>query len=559
MKNRIVSLILFLCTVFSLLALSACGPKRPVTNPTTSDTATAATTDKWEVLAPKVKQIDEADRQLKIELSTKVTAEKASKNGPYVMGPDALDSSIPEVQRMVYERNEKAKERLGVTVEYISNWDLGYGKQTAKINDVVAANAADAPDLFINMIYDMNMSLINGCFKDVWSLPSSFFDFEAPGWMDNWMKNMSFTGDRAYILASDYFMDVFCSMSLLPFNMTMMDANASKLTEAILGTGETLKTGEKLSNFFFDFVEDGNWTWDVLGELCEAIWVDKGTVGQDDIYDTLGIIADRFGGINAASFLYSCGETLVESYEIKDPTNPYNNKQWLKYPETPASLNLIFDKVKAVFEGNGSLATSYTFSGNTPEAPGSAYHHTKFAKGELLFAGVCLLGTLEDDSFRQMTDVYSVVPCPKADASKEYNTIIVNQADAGAINVHTSRNKARALSAFLQYCTEHSADIREELLGDVMKYEITTYNLGTDRMLDIIYEGILYGRDKTVDDLICMGDDLRGERWHSLLKDDDFEGGSSYFTTSYQSLRDAKQARLDEYMATWYTLPKVEN
>ena len=60
MKNRIVSLILFLCTVFSLLALSACGPKRPVTNPATSETATAATTDKWEVLAPKVKQLDEA-------------------------------------------------------------------------------------------------------------------------------------------------------------------------------------------------------------------------------------------------------------------------------------------------------------------------------------------------------------------------------------------------------------------------------------------------------------------------------------------------------------------
>ena len=555
MKNRIVSLILFLCTVFSLLALASCGPKKPAANPATSDTATAATTDKWEVFSPMVKAIPESDRKLKIEYDTNVTASKASKNDVYLKGPDSLDSSIPKIERMVYDRNVAANELLGTTIEYVG-WENGWGKQAARINTLVQAHDASAPDLFVNMLYDLNLELMNGSFKDVWSIPHSFFDFSAPGWLETWMKNLSFTGDRAYILAGDYFLDVLRALTILPFNMTMMDENASKLTDAILGTGETLKAGEKLTSYFFDLVEDGNWTWDVLGELCEAIWVDKGTAGQDDIYDVLGIIADQNQGFSAGGYVYSCGVQLIIQDEITDPTTNAK-KQWLRYAPDSTALNLIFDKVKAVFEGNGSLSTNYGPSKNTAAEPGLAYHHTKFAKGEILFGGVCLLGGLEDDVFQQMTDLYSVVPCPKPSNAGTYNTIIYNTGDAGAINVHTSRNKTRVLSAYLQYCTEHSNEIRDEFLENVTKYKTTTYNQGTDRMLDIIYDSILYGRDKTVEDLV--GDRVGGgSRWHSMMKINAFEFGSDSIAERYRALRDEKQAILDEVMETWYGLPKYE-
>ena len=116
--------------------------------------------------------------------------------------------------------------------------------------------------------------------------------------------------------------------------------------------------------------------------------------------------------------------------------------------------------------------------------------------------------------------------------------------------------KAKALTAFIQYCTEHSGKIRKQFLEIVMKYKVTTYDQGTDRMLNIIYEGIRFDRDKTVDDLICAND--RGNRWHSLLKDDEFEGGAPYSTTQYKSLLSQKQAALDEALRTWYTLPITE-
>ena len=468
-------------------------------------------------------------------------------------GPDAVvDGATPKIEQMVFERNKAACDRLGIKIDY-APWDYGFGAQQEPIELAVKGKASDAPDLFINMLNDLGHAMLNGVFKDVWSIPNTFFDFKTDGWLKEWMENLSFTGDRAYILGSDYFLDILRAMDVIPFNMNMMDDNAADLAPAIIGTDETLGVGENLTPRFFDLVERGEWTWEVLGKLCEAIWEDTDNDGQDSIRDRLGIISDGYGGINAASFVYCCGEQLTEAYPIEDENSEYNGKQWIKYADDSTILNQIFNAVKSVFEGPGSLTTSYEFSGNSPEAPGASYHHTKFAASELLFGGVCTIGALEDDVFQNMEDVYSVVPCPKVDADKQYNTIIINQGDAGAINVNVKPPKAKALTAFIQHCTEHSGAIRTQFLEIVMKYNVTTYDQGTDRMLDIIYDGILYGRDKTVDDLNAE------PRWHRKMMEQKFVAGADYISTLYESNLAAKQKLLDEVMKTWYTLPITEN
>ena len=576
MKKRIVSLILTLCFVLSVFALASCGKSgetasttAEVTEPsetelgttaseTTEVTTAVATTDKWEVLAPKITMISEAMRTLRIECDSNKSAEKSAKNDIYLKGPDSVEDGVtPLIQQMVYERNRAAEALLGITTEFVF-WDESWGKQAEKIDLVVKGGAVDAPDMFVNMVYELNRELLNGTFKDVWSIPNTFFDFDTDGWLKTWMESLSFTGDRAYILGSDYFLDVFRAVPVLPFNMDMMDANASKLAPVILPEGETLGQGEDLTPYFFDLVEEGGWTWDVLGRICQAIWVDTDGDGQDSIYDQLGIIADEYGdgGQCSGSFIYSCGETLTEVYTIEDESSEYNGKQWIRYADSSeaAGLNTIFEAVKSVFEGSGSYSTFVTFSGNTPENPGIAYHQTKFAAGEVLFAGVQLLGALETDVFQMMTDLYSVVPCPKTDAANAYNTIIYSTGDAGALNVNVRPAKAKALTAYVQYCTENSPPIREQFLQIVMKYKITTYDQGTDRMLDLIYDAIRYVRDKTVDDLAGNSD----SRWHGLMRHEHFLGGADYITVQYDTYRATKQKLLDSYLKKWYTLPKTE-
>ncbi len=563
MKRTLGSLLLLLALI---LLLASCGGKTPeettgsATSPATftateegTEPATEGetTADKWEEIAPKITMLAANERKLKIECSEFVTAEKASRNDVYLKGPDSVEDGVtPAIQVMVYERNRDADALLGTTVEFVF-WNYDWGKQAGQIDTVVKGNASDAPDLFVNMLYDLNLELLNGTFKDIRSIPNSFFDFSTDGWLSAWMENLSFTGDRAYILGSDYFIDAFRAMAVLPFNLSMMDENATALAPAILGD-EELGAGEELSARFFDLVETGDWTWDVLGKLCEAIWVDADGNQQDSIGDRLGIIADEYGGINSGTFIYSCGEELTEVYFVEDESSPDNGRRMIKYADTSAGLERIFDKVKSVFDGPGSLSTYAKFDGDTPENPGVAYHHIKFAERELLFAGVCLLGGLEDEAFQNMEDVYSVVPCPKTDKTKSYNSIIHNVADVGAINVHLNPRKLKTITAYLQFCTERSTEIREEFLEIVTKYKTTTYNQGTDRMLDLIYDSILYGRDKTVDDLVG------GQRWHSLMKEQHFAVGADYITTQYASMVSGRQTKLNGHLNTWYTLPKVE-
>ena len=585
MKKNLIAFALLACLILGVFSFASCGaasdaPVAATSVPTSSATertpetvlptsetsttaepttavptvgeTTAVTTDKWEPIAAKIGTIAERDRKLKIECSVAKSAEKASKNDVYVAGPDAVEDGVtPLIEQMIYERNRAVDELLGTTVDYLF-WDYGFGKQAEPIDTVVKGKAADAPDLFISMLNDLNKELRNSVFKDVWSIPNSYFDFTESGWLSGWMETLSFAGDRAYILGSDYFLDIMRSITAIPFNMTMMNENAVKLAPAILEEGETLGGNEELTSYFFDLVEEGCWTWEVLGKLCEATWVDVDSSGDDSIGDVLGIIADAYGGMQASSFIYSCGEKITEVYTIEDESNPYNGKQWIKYADDSTKLNRIFDAVKGVFEGAGSLSTSYAFSGNTPDQPGAAYHHTKFAASELLFAGVCAIGTMEDETFQNMTDLYSVVPCPKIDVERQYNTIINNQGDAGAINVNVNPRKARVLSAYIQYCTENSARIREQFMQNVMKYKVTTYNQGTDRMFELIYDGILYNRDYTVEG------ENEEPRWHRLMMAERFVAGSDYISTQYRSSVSTKQRILDKLMEKWYTLPKTE-
>ena len=574
MKRTITLILALLLVLSAVFTLAACGKKTggdateaaagttagggeaAAATTTHEATAAATTTDKWEVLGPEVAALDAVDRQFTVEFSQFVAPEKIAKNRQYLQGPDAIEDGVtPTIEQMIYERNLAAKNTFGTEITYIE-WDhdkASWGRAAGQIQTLVQGNAADAPDLFVNMIYDLNLVLKTvGAFKDVWSLPGSYFDFSTEGWMTDWMNSMSITGDRAYVLAGDYFLDVLRTIGVLPFNMTMMDANANKLAMPLIG--EELAEGEELTPLFFDLVEEGKWTWELLGKLCEAIWVDTDGDGADSVRDQLGIIADEYGGVSSSIYIYSCGEELIERKVIEDEADPNCGKEWVYYPKEPGVLNDIFDSVAAVFSGSGSLSTRSSLDGATADNPGLAYHHIKFGQGELLTAGACLLGELEDDSFQQMQDQYSVVPLPKVNTESDYNTFITNTGDAGAINVNTAPNRAKVISAYVQYCTENSADIREEFLEIVTKYKTTTYNQGTDRMLDLIYEHINYGGVKVIEDAVNGN-----YRWHVMMKD----GGKFLYTsadlaTMYESAIQAKQTALNSLLTTWYSLPKIE-
>ena len=569
--KRLLAFLLLL--VMTALVFTSCGKdkKTDATTATAANVATDTATDTADATTAEpttadpyvdVQQIPAADRSLKIQLSAFGNAEKTSKNDKYVAGPDAIvEGTTPSIEKMIYHRNAEANERLGTTVSYDYWNDLGWDAQWGRIETLVSGHDPSAPDLFVDMIFDLGVAATKGYFKDVWSIPGSYFDFDAQGWMGEWMASMSLSGDRAYILAGDFFLDVLRAMGVLPFNMTMMDANGNVLAPAILAEDETLGTDETLSARFFDYVETKKWTWDTLTKLSAAIWQDNDGDGQDSIQDRLGFLGTGRTNMSSSLYLYSNSDDLFRVVDaIEDPTSPYNGKRWIYYPESSGVLGDIFDAIKKLFDGEGTMAPNFPNEGADEHNPGLAYHWIKFGQGETLFAGACVLGALEDEAFQQMENLYSVVPIPKLTVEANYNTVIHNVGDAGAINVNTNPDKAKALSAYLQYCTEHSGEIRREFLEIVTKYRTTTYNQGTDRMLSIIYDRVVNGRDKSIEDIMRKGNKTTSDnRWHVLIMEgNEFSHDSSFLASKYAAAVSAKQAYLDECLTTWYTLPKVE-
>ena len=503
--------------------------------------------DRWELMGLDLSSYDASERNLKIGMSTYGDVEKRSKNDVFLAGPDEIGSGTNAIQQMIYQRNAAANLALGTTVEY-SYWsDLGWGQQAGRIKTLVQSWDQNAPNLFVNMIYDLGLATLNGCFQDVRSIPNSFFDFSAEGWLTDWMDTLSLTGDRAYVLGSDYFLDIYRSTTVLPFNTSLMDANGSRLAPALFGGA--LGQGETTSGRFFDFVEAGNWTWDALGILSEAFWIDSDANAQTSINDSLGIVADANSGLSAAAFLYTADVELTETYVDG------SGQRRINYAESAEDLGSVFNAVASVFNRAGTLATTAPTVGSTPSNPGFTYHNVKFSENTLLFAGVRMLGALEEEPFSQMRDRLSVVPLPKVKADDEYKTLVHNVADAGAININTHPQKTRALTAYLQYCAENSVAIRDEFLNRYTKYGTLSYSNGSSRMLDLIYEGIVGSLDKTVEDLMYTSE-VKPSRWHAVIKDHGFRWGSADLASSYQSAVTAKQRRLDDLLDTWYTLPK---
>ena len=84
------------------------------------------------------------------------------------------------------------------------------------------------------------------------------------------------------------------------------------------------------------------------------------------------------------------------------------------------------------------------------------------------------------------------------------------------------------------------------------KYKTTTYNQGTDRMLNVIYDNLITGRDMALE---FTAEQTSDRRTVSILKGQGYVGDSAFLAAAYQSNLSQKQANLDNVLTKWYALP----
>lgn len=566
--KKLLSALLLLVMLGALLV--SCGGKPEKTTPQGTTPPPTAPVDPeaslWESIATDVKAMEEGLRTFKFQMSDMTDGPYHVKCTEYMQGPDSLENAATDIDRLVFERNDAAKKLLGVTISYTTTAD-NWAEQASVIKAATRDSSnADAADMFVYTMFDMTMACFDGCFRELSTIEGSYFDWTADGWHASVMSDMSFDREKIYVMASDYFSELWRNMMVLPFNMDMVNAAVAELGPILLPAGQSAPlAGESLSEYLFEMVLDGKWTYDVLIDMCEAIYVDEGTVGKEDINDRIGIYMDTYRGGPAASYLFStsiqCLSDGVGTGSEGVEGGDLNGKYVILIPETGEAMNPVFEAVGELVNINGSMAGNMAGGVNTKA----------FAQGRAMSPGPMLLGELENEDLAEMTEVFSVVPLPLVTEGTvdNYNTYLHNAATLGGFNIYST--KYLAMSAYIQYVSENSAEIKDEYLQIVMKFKNTTFHLGTSQMLDLIYERVDSVRDMIIDTVVCRRKEKttmkeaggRNVTWGALLKNESYQiptsvaNGNAAFLDKYESFYSAKQQSLYELLVEWYALPSV--
>ncbi len=372
----------------------------------------------------------------------------------YTMTPNEKGDDL--VRNLCYDRNKEVEALLGLTL-FFRTTELQYNEIVDYYDPLISTNST--PDIIINDTYpvvpmSLNGQLINAKTTNT-GYGTNYFNLSEDCWYDYFMEGMTLDPSKIYGVAGDYFMDVIRSAHCLYLNTTIFENRA---------TGES-STWQSVEDFY-EYVEDGDFTYDDFMGLIYMGWEDKGTVsGQADINDTIGFLYNEGAGLYP--FVYGSNVALV------------NKKTFPNYTMASSSLQLVTftEKLISVCSTDGAFAGSESIN-----------FRDTFVGGSVMFLNTYWLGDLEFSSFRNMENKAAIV-YPKAFSSqRKYRTYVHDSSEIGYIPITSAKNFSKA-SAFLQLVNEKSTTVIDVYFNEMLKYKDNT-DMAAVGMLDVIHDSI---------------------------------------------------------------------
>ena len=376
----------------------------------------------------------------------------------YLRGPDS--ATTDEVLKKVVARNAKVENDLKLNVAYDEVDDIAV---LDDIKNKVLGSSTDAPDVYTNDMSPLHYALVEGYLSNVvnpldgkGNEKASYFDFENDAWKYDFMSECTLDTSKVYVLAGDYNIDLVRMANALFVNKTMFNQNADALGFADI-------------NAFYQYVLGGVWDFDMLADMCDAIWQDDGSEkNRPDKSDSrVGLL------INHAVYFFFIPSTGIHTYYMEDgkPTMISDIDE----------MNRMGQKVRQLWEAGSPVKDGIYFEKDLNCID-------LFMQGNALFAPG-MLGELESDEFRNANFDKGLVPMPKYDAGRqeEYYTMVTGNAELSAILVNAP-SFTRA-SAYLQYINEQSHDVLVEYYEFSLKFK---YNDDPTirSLIDCVYESI---------------------------------------------------------------------
>ena len=563
MKTRLICLMLLLVLVLSMFA--ACGDDDSTTSTDSSSTSsdgnagggssdnadgsdntissdsssseedTGLFSNYWwkDTVAPEL--ADKGQTELEFWLTKNDQNGELISGWVYMAGPDG-GTGEDAIEQAAFDRNSRAESQLGVHITYQYNIDYGWGHVASQIVDL-ESSGAETPDMYCDIAYDMVQASLNNCFRNLYRFTyendkqldadewlGGYFRFsDTDGYYTDYMGDLGFTDDRAYLIASDYTLDVLRAMDVMPMNVTKYE--------------QYVASEIPLDAFYEDIIEN-NWTWDKMIAMSKYANIGYGDPGVTDMEDFLIMAADS-GGSMSTGFLYSTPFNYLTKTTEADGQVSYT------YDPTCNTMVRLFEKFGQVFSTQGFLSSADTTL---------AAVKSKFVGGTMLFGGSIMLGTIQEDMYQNMSDTFGIIPIPKLDAGNDtnYRTVIHNVGRIAAISLHSQN--PQATSAYIQFSSQNSDEIREAFFEDALKYKYTT-DAYSGMMLDLIYSNIGSVQNKTIDDLLgaLNWSACSGIRWQSLLGKEYYQGNATQFASQYSSVLSTKQSTLDDALVIWNT------
>ncbi len=499
---KIVSLLLVLAM---LLSFAACGtPAEPVdtgdatdsTTPeetTTADTMDIQTGDAYYTASDYLPAETFDGEEIHVWLDG---------NFPliYVSEENMIEGDI--LHEALAERDAAVVDSLDV----VFKWDdaAGYRNQAAFRQSVLAG---DEYDIIEGPTGNLSQNLVYGIYRDL--AQSEYIDFSQPWWIEEATSTLAIY-DKQY-LACGYF----------DFP-TIERIGVYYFSDPLVGDF-------RLGNLY-DLVENGEWTWDKMVELCEIVAED---VNQDGVMDS----ADRFGLSSRWDFWASEVATCGYQYITRNDEGEY------EITGVTDELYELSDKIYPVITStNGFYFSRYTY-GVHPSFPVAVDGEgkTMFANNQILFM-LEHLGWTSSQVCRTY-GAYGILPPPKyLEGQEDYGTAATSHNSA----VCSTTGNAKISEIVLEALQIESYNI----LRPAYTVEALSYKYLSDpqavAMLQLIF------REITMDwSYNFSGAGLGGELWRSMPT-------QQYLGSYFQKNMSATKQKLEDFLQSVNSMQEVE-
>ena len=480
--KRFLSLLLVCC--FIILALAACGKEDPEATESSTESGSAAASNKPTekprgtttetdtygqnklISAVPVDDLDYTGQELVIAIrdGSDIYREFGRKEG------EAYDQEDATLDEAIATRNDIVQSGLGLTItmEYIKH--DGYDDGVTKFDTLIRSeimNEQHLYDIAVNAAYPAVNPNIRGFLANLADTDKfPYFDFELPCWNQAIYKN-TYINNKIYAVAGDLTLTLFDYATVMWCNYDLYKAN------------KTEEDPEDLQQYAID----GDWIYDDLYRWSQ---VNENSDASTDCGDLHGF-AVTFNFFD--SLLLAWDIDLVDT-DKQTGRHSFNVKENEKAQGALDIVNIIKEQVGVA---------DYYSQGTTPQIctcnKGGVGH---FTEGDYVFKSDKIYwGATANLKLREMDDSYILLPIPKWDGDQpEYGTTSADTYNLITVIDHSANIDepllGEQISAYLQYATEQSyTDVRKYYFERIIKAKTLSPNEETAEKSKIIFDRIV--------------------------------------------------------------------